>query len=291
MSVSVEGVVTGVDSEITHRLQGRVVLTMPDFTADNLGWVLAKPGKWPGHWTTRPSDRRNGRWPRHSSQRPRSAASSARSAACPCHPTTRRSRPRGRRSPACSHHRPALPGPHPPPAVRPAAHGSSGGRWTGKSCWRTSRPVTSARRRCGTNRHAPGVWSGAASPSSLACRQSCWRRSRPGPARCRPSSRSCGGRARARVWTAARIAAFEAECRRRGSRRGRPPDPHRPAGTHRSEPDSRRGRPECHHLVTTWASSVLETIKPTGESPGQEDEPPVGVEPTTCRLQGGCSAC
>jgi hypothetical protein len=42
MSVSVEGVVAGVDPEITHRLPGRVVLTMPDFTADNLGRVLAK---------------------------------------------------------------------------------------------------------------------------------------------------------------------------------------------------------------------------------------------------------
>jgi hypothetical protein len=42
MSVSVEGVVTGVDPQITHRLPGRVVLTMPDFTADNLGRVLAK---------------------------------------------------------------------------------------------------------------------------------------------------------------------------------------------------------------------------------------------------------
>jgi hypothetical protein len=42
MAVSLDGVVTGVDPQITHRLPGRVVLTMPDFTADNLGRVLAK---------------------------------------------------------------------------------------------------------------------------------------------------------------------------------------------------------------------------------------------------------
>jgi len=45
MSISVEGVVTGVDPEITHRQPGRVVLSMPDFTADNLGRVLAKAWK------------------------------------------------------------------------------------------------------------------------------------------------------------------------------------------------------------------------------------------------------
>ena len=45
MSVSVDGVVAGVDPEITHRQPGRVVLTMPDFTADNLGRVLAKAWK------------------------------------------------------------------------------------------------------------------------------------------------------------------------------------------------------------------------------------------------------
>jgi hypothetical protein len=42
MNVSVDGVVAGVDPEITQRQPGRVVLTMPDFTADNLGRVLAK---------------------------------------------------------------------------------------------------------------------------------------------------------------------------------------------------------------------------------------------------------
>jgi hypothetical protein len=42
MTVSLDGVVTGVDPQITHRLPGRVVLAMPDFTADNLGRVLAK---------------------------------------------------------------------------------------------------------------------------------------------------------------------------------------------------------------------------------------------------------
>ena len=42
MTVSVEGVFAGVDPEVTERLPGRVVLTMPDFTADNLARVLAK---------------------------------------------------------------------------------------------------------------------------------------------------------------------------------------------------------------------------------------------------------
>jgi hypothetical protein len=42
MTVFLEGTFAGVDPEITHRLPGRVVLTMPDFTADNLGRVLAK---------------------------------------------------------------------------------------------------------------------------------------------------------------------------------------------------------------------------------------------------------
>jgi hypothetical protein len=42
MTVSLDGVVTGVDPQITDRMPGRVVLTMPDFAADNLGRVLAK---------------------------------------------------------------------------------------------------------------------------------------------------------------------------------------------------------------------------------------------------------
>ena len=42
MSVAVDGILTDVDPQITHRLPGRVVLTMPDFAADNLGRVLAK---------------------------------------------------------------------------------------------------------------------------------------------------------------------------------------------------------------------------------------------------------
>jgi hypothetical protein len=42
MTVSVDGTFTGVDPEITSRLPGRVVLTMPDFTADSLARVLAK---------------------------------------------------------------------------------------------------------------------------------------------------------------------------------------------------------------------------------------------------------
>ncbi len=42
MTVSVDGVFAGVDPEITDRLPGRIVLTMPDFTADNLARVLAK---------------------------------------------------------------------------------------------------------------------------------------------------------------------------------------------------------------------------------------------------------
>jgi hypothetical protein len=45
MTVAVDGVLTDVDPQITHRLPGRVVLTMPDFTADNLGRVLAKAWK------------------------------------------------------------------------------------------------------------------------------------------------------------------------------------------------------------------------------------------------------
>jgi hypothetical protein len=42
MTVAVDGVLVGVDPEITRRLPGRVVLTMPDFTADALARVLAK---------------------------------------------------------------------------------------------------------------------------------------------------------------------------------------------------------------------------------------------------------
>jgi hypothetical protein len=44
MSVAVEGTISGVDPDVTERAPGRVVIVMPDFTADAVAHLLSRLG-------------------------------------------------------------------------------------------------------------------------------------------------------------------------------------------------------------------------------------------------------
>jgi hypothetical protein len=87
MTLSLDGVVT-VAPEITHRLPGPVVLTMPDFTADNLGRVLARAWRVAQVMAICRSERRNVHWPRRWSPPPKPAATAVRLAGSPYHPAS-----------------------------------------------------------------------------------------------------------------------------------------------------------------------------------------------------------
>ena len=45
VSVTVDGTLNGVDPDVTERAPGRVVIVMPDFTADAVAHVLSKLGE------------------------------------------------------------------------------------------------------------------------------------------------------------------------------------------------------------------------------------------------------
>lgn len=45
VSVAVDGVVGGIDPDVTERAPGRVVIVMPDFTADAVAHVLSNLGE------------------------------------------------------------------------------------------------------------------------------------------------------------------------------------------------------------------------------------------------------
>ena len=45
VSVAVDGTLSGIDPDVTERAPGRVVIAMPDFTADAVAHVLSKLGE------------------------------------------------------------------------------------------------------------------------------------------------------------------------------------------------------------------------------------------------------